>query len=294
MGILDRLKGFVRKEKALSILHYDPYLQYDVIDELARLLEFELYIRGLDKEGYTAGIFKDRNYQRVIGIDSYISDFTRREQLLHAVPRYGYPSEVMEDAEKYAIKSGHVEELYGLAEELKGLEEKEEGERVRRKILKLLSPYLEQRAKKEFDAFLDKYLEREERWREQERLDLLRKEKAEVRYEEACNYCDAPVKLKDFRKGQCGYCGHNVRNRIRRKIEEGEPVEIKVRSGTKQLSKAAISVILILCLIFGIGSLFTKRLATGHAVFAYNSANWPAVILLLIPLILVLFWLKKR
>lgn len=69
---------------------------------------------------------------------------------------------------------------------------------------------------------------------------------------------------------------------------------VVVYPGPKQPFKLAISVILTLCLIFGIGLLGTKRLVTGHTVFAYNSANWPAVILLLIPLILVLYWLKNR
>ncbi len=70
--------------------------------------------------------------------------------------------------------------------------------------------------------------------------------------------------------------------------------KVVVYPGPKQPFKLAITVILTLCLIFGFGSLGTKRLTTGHTVFAYNSFNWPAVVLLLIPLILALYWLKKR
>jgi len=70
--------------------------------------------------------------------------------------------------------------------------------------------------------------------------------------------------------------------------------KIIVYPGPKQQLKMVISVVLILCLIFGIGSLGTKRLTTGHTVFAYNPVNWPAVILLLIPVILALYWLRKR
>ena len=70
--------------------------------------------------------------------------------------------------------------------------------------------------------------------------------------------------------------------------------KVIVYPGPKQQLKAVMTVILTLSLIFGISLLGTKKLTTGYTVFAYNSANWPAVVLLLIPLLLVLYWLSKR
>ncbi len=70
--------------------------------------------------------------------------------------------------------------------------------------------------------------------------------------------------------------------------------KVIVHPGPKKQFKTAITVILSLCFIFGIGILSTKRLMTGYIVFRYNSTNWPGIILLLIPLILCFYWLKKR
>jgi TM2 domain-containing membrane protein YozV len=70
--------------------------------------------------------------------------------------------------------------------------------------------------------------------------------------------------------------------------------KVIVYPGPKQQFKIALTVILSLCFIFGIGMLSTRRLLTGHTIFAYNSTNWPGIVLLIIPLILGLYWLKKR
>jgi nitrate reductase gamma subunit len=69
--------------------------------------------------------------------------------------------------------------------------------------------------------------------------------------------------------------------------------KVIVYPGPKQQFKLAMTVILSLCFIFGIGMLSTKRLVTGQTVLAYNQTNWLGIILLLIPLILGLYWLRK-
>ena len=70
--------------------------------------------------------------------------------------------------------------------------------------------------------------------------------------------------------------------------------KVIVYPGPKQPFRAVITVLLTLCFIFGVGMLSTRRLPTGHAVFGYSQSNWYGIILLLIPLVLVLYWLGKR
>jgi len=69
--------------------------------------------------------------------------------------------------------------------------------------------------------------------------------------------------------------------------------KVIVYPGPKQSVKAIMTVLLTLSVIFGLGMLSTRRLPTGHAVFGYSQSNWYGIILLLIPLILVLYWMKK-
>jgi hypothetical protein len=70
--------------------------------------------------------------------------------------------------------------------------------------------------------------------------------------------------------------------------------KIIVYPGPKQQFKLAMTVVLSLCFIFGLGMLSTKRFATGQTVLAYNPTNWSGIILILIPLIIGLYWLRKR
>ncbi len=70
--------------------------------------------------------------------------------------------------------------------------------------------------------------------------------------------------------------------------------KVIVYPGPKQPLKAAMTVLLTLCFIFGVGMLSTRRLPTGHAVLGYNQSNWYGIILLLIPLVLVLYWFRKQ
>ena len=70
--------------------------------------------------------------------------------------------------------------------------------------------------------------------------------------------------------------------------------KVIVHSGPKKQLKIVMTVLLSLCLIFGIGMLSTIRLKTGYAIFAYNYNNWPAAVLILIPLILGIYWSRKR
>ncbi len=70
--------------------------------------------------------------------------------------------------------------------------------------------------------------------------------------------------------------------------------KVIVYPGPKKQFKLLMTVFLSLCFIFGAGMLSTRRLMTGHTIFAYNPTNWSGVILILIPLILGLYWLKKR
>lgn len=70
--------------------------------------------------------------------------------------------------------------------------------------------------------------------------------------------------------------------------------KVIVYPGPKHPFKVAMTVLLSLCFIFGLGMLSTKRLVTGHTVFAYDPSNWYGIILIFIPLVLSLYWLKKR
>jgi len=67
-----------------------------------------------------------------------------------------------------------------------------------------------------------------------------------------------------------------------------------VYPGPKKPSRAVMTVILTLCLLFGMGMLSTRRLPTGQVVLGYSQSNWYGIILLLIPAILVLYWFRKR
>ena len=84
------------------------------------------------------------------------------------------------------------------------------------------------------------------------------------------------------------------KNLIEELRKEFKGQKVILYPGPKQPFKTIISVVLVLCCIFGLGMLSTKRLPTGHAVFAYNPTNWYGIILLLVPVILVLYWLRKR
>ena len=64
--------------------------------------------------------------------------------------------------------------------------------------------------------------------------------------------------------------------------------------GPKKKAKAWAMIIVVLSLMFGLSMLTTRRLPTGHSVFAYNPTNWPAIILLIIPLMLVVYWWVKQ
>jgi len=70
--------------------------------------------------------------------------------------------------------------------------------------------------------------------------------------------------------------------------------KVIVYPGPKRQLRVMMTILITLCFIFGLGMVTTRRLPTGHAVFAYNPTNWYGIILLLIPLILVLYWLRKR
>ena len=70
--------------------------------------------------------------------------------------------------------------------------------------------------------------------------------------------------------------------------------KVIVYPGPKQPFKTAMTVLLTLCFIFGIGMLSTRKLPTGHVVFGYNQSNWYGILLLFIPLVLALYWLRKR
>jgi len=76
--------------------------------------------------------------------------------------------------------------------------------------------------------------------------------------------------------------------------KEFKDQKVIVYPGPKQPFRAVMMVILTLSFIFGIGMLSTRRLPTGYAVFGYSQSNWYGIILLLIPLVLVLYWLGKR
>ena len=70
--------------------------------------------------------------------------------------------------------------------------------------------------------------------------------------------------------------------------------KVIVYPGPKQPFKAITTVVLTLCFIFGVGILSTRRLPTGYAVLGYSQSNWYGIVLLLIPLVLVLYWLRKQ
>jgi len=76
--------------------------------------------------------------------------------------------------------------------------------------------------------------------------------------------------------------------------KEFQGQKVIVYPGPKHRLKVVMTVLLSLCFIFGISMLSTKRLATGHTVFAYNPSNWYGIILIFIPLVLCLYWLRKR
>jgi hypothetical protein len=70
--------------------------------------------------------------------------------------------------------------------------------------------------------------------------------------------------------------------------------KVFVYPGPKQPFKTVMLVILTLLFIFGIGMLSTRTSPTGYAVLGYNQSNWYGILLLLIPLVLVLYWLRKQ
>ena len=76
--------------------------------------------------------------------------------------------------------------------------------------------------------------------------------------------------------------------------KEFEGQKVIVYPGPKKSLRVVVMVLLSLCFIFGLGMLSTKKLTTGYTVFAYDPSNWYGIILLFIPLVLSLYWLKKR
>lgn len=76
--------------------------------------------------------------------------------------------------------------------------------------------------------------------------------------------------------------------------KEFQGQKVIVYPGPKKELKAVISILISLSLIYGLGVLSTKRLASGYTVFAYSSSNWYGIIFLIVPLILCFYWLRKR
>lgn len=76
--------------------------------------------------------------------------------------------------------------------------------------------------------------------------------------------------------------------------KEEEGIRYKIHSGPKTPFRIGISILLFLLFTFGLVLLKPKSTPTGYAVSGNVSVNWLGLVLLVIPLILVLFWLKKR
>ena len=86
----------------------------------------------------------------------------------------------------------------------------------------------------------------------------------------------------------------NKKELIEELKKEFKHQKVIVYPGPGEPFKIAITVVLTLFVIFGVGLLSTKKLVTGYTVFGYSQSNWYGIILLFIPLILSLYWLKKQ
>jgi hypothetical protein len=69
--------------------------------------------------------------------------------------------------------------------------------------------------------------------------------------------------------------------------------KIKRYSGPKTPFKVVVSIILFVCFMFGFMMLTTKPIPTGYVVSGVNKKNWLGFVLLFIPLIFVLWWLRR-
>ncbi|MDI6826547.1 MAG: hypothetical protein QMD36_05200 [Candidatus Aenigmarchaeota archaeon] len=72
-----------------------------------------------------------------------------------------------------------------------------------------------------------------------------------------------------------------------------EYVKIKKYSGPKTPLRIGISVILFLSFTFGIIFLTHTSMPTGYVVSGVSPKNWIGLPLVVIPLILVLYWIVK-
>lgn len=70
--------------------------------------------------------------------------------------------------------------------------------------------------------------------------------------------------------------------------------KVIVYPGPKRQFKAVMGIFISLCFIFGLGMLSTRRPTTSYTILAYDTINWSGIILMLIPLVLVLYWFRKR
>ena len=69
--------------------------------------------------------------------------------------------------------------------------------------------------------------------------------------------------------------------------------KIKRYAGPKTPFKVGVSIVLFVCFMLGFMMLVSRPMLTGYAVSGVSGKSWLGLPLLFIPLIILLYWLKR-